>query len=144
MLAELTATEKKDESVAHALKLRTAWSLQNYKRFFQTYLQAPKMSGYLIDWFVARERKAALRIIVKAYVLIRTITDSPFLFIILTWAKGNNTPGCQLRLFQDKFHILCIVDEGKYTQRASYKTDAMDTPLNFLIYNMCKCPNVNL
>ena len=49
VLAELTSQEKKDECVAHALKLRTAWSLQNYKRFFQFYLQAPKMSGYLID-----------------------------------------------------------------------------------------------
>ena len=35
VLAELSTEEKADECVAHALKLRTAWSLQNYKRFFQ-------------------------------------------------------------------------------------------------------------
>ena len=89
MLAELSTDEKSNECVAHALKLRTAWSLQNYKRFFQVwhlsgsirfrkeefedclcvfqlYLAAPKMSGYLIDWFLDRERKAALRIMIKA------------------------------------------------------------------------------
>ena len=70
VLAELTSEEKKNECVAHALKLRTAWSLQNYKRFFELYQDAPKMSGYLIDWFVGRERRAALRIIIKAYVLL--------------------------------------------------------------------------
>ena len=72
VLAELTKKEKENECVSHALKLRTAWSLQNYKRFFELYLGAPKMSGYLIDLFIGRERKAALRIIIKAYVSIAT------------------------------------------------------------------------
>ena len=67
-LAELTPEEKEDECVSYSMKLRDAWSLQNYRRFFRLYHSAPKMSGYLIDWFINRERKAALRIIVKAYV----------------------------------------------------------------------------
>ena len=95
VLAELTSEEKKNECVAHALKLRTAWSLQNYKRFFDLYQDAPKMSGYLIDWFVGRERKAALRIIIKAYVLLHLKLDrgqgfcSHFKFTLLKVKETN-------------------------------------------------------
>ena len=68
-LAALTREEKEDECIAHAIKLRSAWAQGNFKRFFQLYTTAPKMSGYLMDWFIDRERRRALGVIIKAYVV---------------------------------------------------------------------------
>ena len=65
-LAALTAKEKEDECISHSIKLRSAWSQGNYQRFFTLYQDAPKMSGYLIDWFIDRERRNALTTIIKA------------------------------------------------------------------------------
>lgn len=77
VLAELTNEDRQDECLAHALKLRTAWSLNNFHRFFKLFKKAPKMAGYLIDWFADRERKAALKIMIKAYEFTKHI---PYLF----------------------------------------------------------------
>ena len=66
-MSELTKEDQSDECIQYAQKLRKAWSLRDYHRFFTLYKSAPKMAGYLIDWFIDRERKIALKIMIKAY-----------------------------------------------------------------------------
>nr|SVE73478.1 EOG090X0431 [Daphnia atkinsoni] len=66
-MASLTATEKSDECVAHALEVRSSWALANFRRFFRLYNHAPRMSAHLISWFADRERKLALKTLIKAY-----------------------------------------------------------------------------
>lgn len=67
-LTDLTSKDRQDECIKHALDVRSAWALSNHHRFFHLYLNAPKMAGYLMDKFVGRIRKAALKAAVKAYV----------------------------------------------------------------------------
>jgi len=59
-IGDLTAAEKQEPAVKHALEVRRALVLGNYHRFFQLYLNTPNMGAYLMDMFVARERLAAL------------------------------------------------------------------------------------
>uniref|UniRef100_A0A3Q3WTW2 PCI domain-containing protein n=1 Tax=Mola mola TaxID=94237 RepID=A0A3Q3WTW2_MOLML len=66
-LTYLTPALRADECVAHSLALRASWALGNYHRFFKLYLEAPRMASYLIDKFVERERKIALRAMVKTF-----------------------------------------------------------------------------
>ncbi|KAL1765199.1 leukocyte receptor cluster member 8 isoform X3 [Sigmodon hispidus] len=68
-LAYLTRELKADPCVSHALALRAAWALGNYHRFFRLYCHAPCMSGYLVDKFADRERKAALKAMIKTNVV---------------------------------------------------------------------------
>ncbi|CAK7199682.1 hypothetical protein SEUCBS139899_002365 [Sporothrix eucalyptigena] len=77
-MADLTAAEKKEEPIHHALQVRSALALGNYHRFFQLYLATPNMGAYLMDMFVARERLVAMCNICKAYkpdVRLRFITE---------------------------------------------------------------------
>ncbi|MGH0165671.1 UNVERIFIED_CONTAM: hypothetical protein FKN15_070518 [Acipenser sinensis] len=70
-LAFLTRELKSDPCVSHALEVRTAWALGNYHRFFRLYRCAPRMGAYLIDKFLDRERKQALKAIVKRLQLLQ-------------------------------------------------------------------------
>ncbi|KAJ6161308.1 hypothetical protein N7470_004704 [Penicillium chermesinum] len=77
-LADVTAEDKKDHAVKHALDVRSALALGNYHRFFLLYLDPPNMGAYLMDMFVDRERLNALSTICRAYkpdVPVRLITE---------------------------------------------------------------------
>ena len=65
-LADLSAADKRDAAVKHALEVRSALALGNYHKFFQLYLDTPNMGAYLMDMFVDRERLSALTAICKA------------------------------------------------------------------------------
>ncbi|XP_028395086.1 leukocyte receptor cluster member 8 homolog [Dendronephthya gigantea] len=66
-MSALTAEEKDEPFIKHALKMRSAWSLSNYHSFFQLYSSAPNMGGYLLDLFVQRERERAIKMLIKSY-----------------------------------------------------------------------------
>lgn len=52
--------------LAHLLKIKNAWYLSNYISFFRLYKQSNQMCKCLIDMFVERERKQALKMIIKS------------------------------------------------------------------------------
>ncbi|PIK33792.1 putative leukocyte receptor cluster member 8-like [Apostichopus japonicus] len=66
-LTSLSPTVKNNAMVQHALALRTAVALSDYHKFFLLYRSAPKMSPYLMDMFVERQRKDAIKAMVKSY-----------------------------------------------------------------------------
>lgn len=66
-IADLTAAEKGEKPIEHALQVRSALALGNYHKFFQLYLDTPNMGAYLMDMFVSRERLAAMCNICKRY-----------------------------------------------------------------------------
>lgn len=67
VLRSIKQSQRDDPAIAHALAFRSAWAQGNYCKLFQLYKSAPLMAGHLIDWFIDRERKSALRTILKAY-----------------------------------------------------------------------------
>lgn len=91
-LADVTADDKKDPAVQHALSVRSALALSNYHRFFQLYLDTPNMGAYLMDMFVDRERLSALAAICKACVFSPFLQHFAFLLLSsnLTLHAGTN------------------------------------------------------
>lgn len=68
ILTEITGDLASDAAVVHALKLRKAWSFGNYYRFFQLHPATPHYGRFLVDLFLERQKKNALKILTKAYV----------------------------------------------------------------------------
>lgn len=67
LMADLTAEQREHHAVKHALSVRSALALSNHHAFFQLYQAAPNMGGYLMDYYLRRERVAALATICRAY-----------------------------------------------------------------------------
>ena len=82
-LANLTQEQHNDEVIKHALQIRSAWSLNNYRKFYELYERSPKMSMHLIDWFLERERKSHLKLMMKVYVTVLSFTLFQFIFLTL-------------------------------------------------------------
>ncbi len=70
-MLELTPKLRDELCVKHALGVWSAWSLSNYYRLFQLYENGHNLSKELMKLFLDRERKKALRIICRAYVILR-------------------------------------------------------------------------
>ena len=70
LLKELTHDCRHSPCVVHALKMRSAWALGNYHTFFKLYRTTPNMGRCLLDMFLERERKTALKTMAKAYVIL--------------------------------------------------------------------------
>ena len=66
-LSRLPCDSYKHPVVDHALKVRRAWSLGNYHKFFLLYKNAPALSAKVMDWFIDRERRQAIKMIMKSY-----------------------------------------------------------------------------
>ncbi|XP_023299322.2 leukocyte receptor cluster member 8 homolog [Lucilia cuprina] len=67
VLRSITQAQRENPAIAHAMEFRSAWAMGNYCKLFRLYKTAPLMAGHLIDWFIERERKAALKTIIKSY-----------------------------------------------------------------------------
>lgn len=68
ILTEITGDLESDIAVKHAIKLMKAWSFGNYYRFFQLYPSTPHYGRHLVDLFMERQKRNALRTLSKAYV----------------------------------------------------------------------------
>lgn len=67
LLQGLSEEDKRDNRIKFALDVRKAWSLGNYCKLCLLYSAAPGMSSNIMDWFMSRERKKALKVILKSY-----------------------------------------------------------------------------
>ncbi|CAH8628388.1 unnamed protein product [Schistosoma margrebowiei] len=73
IMAGLRPTHKTNPCISFALKLRSAWSLSNYHRFFKLLCpanddqQPPLRCKHVVNWFVDRERKEAIRLMFKVF-----------------------------------------------------------------------------
>lgn len=74
LFSTLTPQQKSQPDIRHAIDVQSAIAANNYHQFFDLFLKAPNMGGYILDHMIERERVSALVIMTKAYVSL----SSPF------------------------------------------------------------------
>ncbi len=98
-LFHLTPEQRDDDVIKHALGMRSAWALNNYKRFYSLYASSPKQSSHLIDWFLERERKGHVKLMMKVYVSHFLLAIQLLLVLVLLRSSSGDLyfPHTQLR-----------------------------------------------
>uniref|UniRef100_A0A914VZY8 SAC3/GANP/THP3 conserved domain-containing protein n=1 Tax=Plectus sambesii TaxID=2011161 RepID=A0A914VZY8_9BILA len=86
LINDLTPRSKEDSTIAFALAVRRAWALQSYHRVIKLYGKAPRMCSYVMDLFLDRERKSALKKMLTAY---RPTVPVAFLSEQLSMTEGQ-------------------------------------------------------
>ena len=71
VMSEIVERPEENPAISHALELCKAWSTGNYYRFFKLYPRTPDCGRHLVELFLDRERKVALRTLAKACVICR-------------------------------------------------------------------------
>jgi hypothetical protein len=66
IIKEIRRKHSTDAYLRHLLELRSAWHLNDYVKFFRLYKSSNELTKCLINLFIDRERKNALKIIIKA------------------------------------------------------------------------------
>ncbi|CAI5469985.1 unnamed protein product [Closterium sp. Yama58-4] len=66
-IARVTAEERQDSTMAHALRVREAFSRRDYSKFFSLYRHAPTLIQLLMDMQVEKQRFEAVQSMAKAY-----------------------------------------------------------------------------
>ena len=67
IMLTLSAEDGQDRFIAHALKVRAASAIGDYRAFFKLYREAPGHQPHVMDTCADRERLAGLRVILRAY-----------------------------------------------------------------------------
>jgi len=67
LMLSMTAQDRENEFIEHALKVRAAEALGDYTRLFRLYNSAPGHAQHVMDTFADRCRLDALRVCLKAY-----------------------------------------------------------------------------
>ncbi|XP_014243221.1 leukocyte receptor cluster member 8 homolog isoform X1 [Cimex lectularius] len=105
LMSSLKDEDKKDDCISHAVQVSKAWLIGSFHKIFKLYKTAPRMSSYLMDLFMLRERTLALKVIVKAY---RPSIPVDFLRSELAFETDS-----ELEEFLTSFGGLVFVDDTK-------------------------------